>query len=259
MIGMTGLLLDTPLDARAARLRRRRSATRGDALLDHHQRHPRLLEDRGRAAGPRAARRSTSRECVEAALDLLAPQRARAKRPRARLLRRRRRAARALVGDADAAAPGAAQPARQRGQVHRTRRGGAVASTRERRPPPATRATALRGARHRHRHAAEAHRAGCSSRSRRSDALDHAPLRRHRAGAGHQPASWCELMGGEVRVSSRPGAGSDFEFDAVFERDTAADGCRGRRRASGTRLLVVEPGDASLPRAAARVPPTPRR
>ena len=48
IIGMTDLLLDTRLDRRAARLRRKAGVGRGAAR--HHQRHPRLLQDRGRQA-----------------------------------------------------------------------------------------------------------------------------------------------------------------------------------------------------------------
>ena len=58
IIGMSGLLLRDGARCRAARLRgdgrqQRRGAAR------HHQRHPRLLEDRGRSDGSRAGRRST--------------------------------------------------------------------------------------------------------------------------------------------------------------------------------------------------------
>ena len=53
VIGMTGLLLDTPLNRRAARLRCDHPRQRRCAA-DHHQRHPGFLEDRGRAHGPRA-------------------------------------------------------------------------------------------------------------------------------------------------------------------------------------------------------------
>ena len=49
VIGMSGLLLNTVLTRRAARVRRDRPPERRHAP-DRHQRHPRLLEDRGRQA-----------------------------------------------------------------------------------------------------------------------------------------------------------------------------------------------------------------
>ena len=59
VIGMTELLLDTQLDG----LQRGYADTirsSGEALLDGHQRHPRLLQDRGRQADARVDRASTS-------------------------------------------------------------------------------------------------------------------------------------------------------------------------------------------------------
>ena len=53
IIGMTGLLARHRADARAAPLRRHGAAVRRRAAHDH-QRHPRLLEDRGGAAATRA-------------------------------------------------------------------------------------------------------------------------------------------------------------------------------------------------------------
>ena len=50
VIGMTGLLLDTPLAAGAARIRRDHPEFQRDAA-HHHQRHPRLLQDRSGQAG----------------------------------------------------------------------------------------------------------------------------------------------------------------------------------------------------------------
>ena len=69
VIGMTELLLDTPLERDAARLRRDDPRQRRRAA-DGHQRHPGFLEDRGRQARPRArttwtcaTRSRTSRGC----------------------------------------------------------------------------------------------------------------------------------------------------------------------------------------------------
>ena len=53
VIGMSGLLLDTAARRRAARLRDNHPRQRRFAA-DDHQRHPRLLQDRGRAHGHRA-------------------------------------------------------------------------------------------------------------------------------------------------------------------------------------------------------------
>ena len=52
VIGMTGLLLDTPLSPTTAGIRRDDPVQRRDAAADH-RRHPRFLEDRGRSAALR--------------------------------------------------------------------------------------------------------------------------------------------------------------------------------------------------------------
>ena len=78
VIGMTELLLDTELDAASSASTPRRSRSSGEALLTHHQRHPRLLEDRGRASW--SSRRSRLRRCASG------------RRGRADLLARRRSA-----------------------------------------------------------------------------------------------------------------------------------------------------------------------
>ena len=119
VIGMSGLLLDTRARRRAARLRRDHPRQRRRAA-DDHQRHPRLLEDRGRADGHRGpALRPARVRRVGARPDRAARRR---EAPRHRLPVRRRGAGRARRRR-HPAAPDPAQPARQRGEVHRRGRG----------------------------------------------------------------------------------------------------------------------------------------
>ena len=119
VIGMTELLLGSDLEPAAARVRAdRRELRRGAAR--RHQRHPRLLEDRGRQARARPPRLRPSRSGRGHLRDARA---AGARQgPRADGLDRRRR-----PGDGQRrprpAAPGPHQPALQRRQVHRGRRG----------------------------------------------------------------------------------------------------------------------------------------
>ena len=181
VIGMSGLLLDTPLNdeqrdyAATIRDSRRRAA-------DDHQRHPRLLEDRGRADGHRGA---SVRPARVRRVGARPGQRARDREaPRHRLRVRGRRPG----GDQrrpDAAAPDPAQPGRQRGQVHRTGRGRADGDERAGRRRP--RRTDVRGARHRHRPQRRGH--GAAVPVVLAGRLEHhAQVRRHRPGSGDQQA-----------------------------------------------------------------------
>ena len=147
VIGMTGLLLGTTLTAGAALLRRDHPHL-GRVAAHPDQRHPRLLEDRG---GPARARDDRLRRRHHRRGGRRAARRAGAREgPRARLPRRERRAARDRRSGPAAPDPG--QPDRQRGQVHRERRGARARERRRgpRRRPPA----ALRDQRHRARHPA---------------------------------------------------------------------------------------------------------
>ncbi len=136
---------------RAARLRRDHARV-GRRAADDHQRHPRLLEDRGRADGHRVA---SVRPARVRRVGARPGQHARGREaPRHRLRVRGRRAG----GDQrrpDAAAPGPAQPAVERGEVHRDGRGRADGAKRTARGRP-RRADVLR-ARHRHRPFARGH------------------------------------------------------------------------------------------------------
>ena len=163
VIGMSGLLLDTQLTDGAARLRGDHPRQRRHAA-HRHQRHPRLLEDRGGKL-ELEAQPFDLRECVEGALDLVATRAAEKGLDLAYLIGRRR--ARRDRGRRDAPAPGAAQPALQRGQVHRAGRGRALG---ERAPDP--RDAPARADLHRCATPASASRrtawAACSSPSARS-------------------------------------------------------------------------------------------
>ena len=136
IIGMTELALDTPLNAEQ---REYLTAVRrlGGRAADGHQRHPRLLEDRGGQARARIRSRSSC------ATDRRTRARRLAWPPRTKGLEllcdiapdvpdQRR-------GRSRAAAPDPGQPGRQRHQVHRAWRGGAVGAVST--PSPTTRST----------------------------------------------------------------------------------------------------------------------
>ena len=238
-------MLDTSLDRRAARLRRDDPDV-GRCAADDHQRHPRLLEDRGRpgrarpgAVRPPRLHRGRGR-CARAV--------GRREAPRARLHDRRRPAAhdRRRPGPAS---PDRDQPALERHQVHRTRRGraervraGRSGRGRSRRPARGGR----RGPRprHRNRHPGRIGWTGCSSRSAR-------PMRRSRGATAGRASGLAisrrlaELMDGSLAATSDGVAGRGSTFQLTFA------GRRGARTEiapepvrlvdlAGRRVLVVD-------------------
>ena len=228
VIGMSDLLLDTELDARAARVRRDHPLQRRCAAA-RDRRHPRLLEDRGRQAGARAG---TVRSAG---------------------LRRglaRHRGARAsekdielgcLVGEGvPAGVLGDAARLRQvllnllSNAVKFTERGEVVVDARRRtrggRTPIVIEAG---GTRHRHRHSGRPGPARSSSPSRQVDA---STTRRY-GGTGLGLAitrRLVELMDGTHGLESEEGHGIDLHLHAGWRRSGAAVGrpMRARRQPS---------------------------
>ena len=173
-------------DRRAARLRRDDPHVGRRAAPDH-QRHPRLLEDRGRQGrtGPSAVR-------LRAMHRGRAGRRRAARRgqgPRARLHDRRRPAAddRRRPGPA---APDRHQPAVERDQVHRDRRGRADGRGPTASPDAGAHERPLgvhgRGPRHRDRHPAGPDRAAVPV-VQPGRCVHLAAVRRHGPGPRHQP------------------------------------------------------------------------
>ncbi len=223
----------------------REGARVGEAAPRHHQRHPRLLEGRGRQARARGGRLRSRRGPHQRRDDGV---HARAREgPRAPLRHRppdpdatRRRSA--------AARPDPPEPRRQRGEVHRGGRGrGADAPRGDRRGPGAD---ALRGARHGHRHVEGADRSTVPV-VQPGRPLDDAEVRRHGARSRDQPAAR-RPHGRSHHVESEPGEGTTFRFVAVLatgapeEEDTQPPA----KDLRGAHVLVVD--DAPSARTSSR-------
>ena len=124
IIGMTALVARLGADRRTSASCSSMAHGSANSLLRHHQRHPRPVEDRGRAARRSTRARFDLRERLAQALKPLAVKAqekglelATAMSPEV---------PDELVGDSVAAAAGADQPGRQRDQVHRARRASCV-------------------------------------------------------------------------------------------------------------------------------------
>ena len=177
IIGMTELALRHRAAGGSAPVPRDGEGVRRRAAHGH-QRHPRLLEDRGGQARPRQRRLQPARDPRRHRQD--AGDARPRKGPRAGLPHSSGRARRPDRRSGPAAAD-PRQPGRQRDQVHRAGRGGRRGAGAGARGRP--RDAALRRRRHRHRHpAGEA--AGDLRGLRAGRRLDDAPLRRHRPRAG---------------------------------------------------------------------------
>ena len=228
VIGMSGLLLDTTLDAEqhdyVATIR-----DSGDALLT-------IINDILDFSKIEAGRMDIEaqpfdlRECVESALDLVSA-RARREASRHRLRVRGRRPA----GDRrrrDAAAPDHAEPAVQRGEVHRARRGRADGELASRSHADrveltfAVRDTGIGLTERGHEPAVPVVLAG--------RLVDHAQVRRHRTRPRDQQAPRRADGRAHVGRERRPGQGVDVPVhDRGADRRAAADAAaRLRRRAA---------------------------
>ena len=215
IIGMSGLLLDTPLDEEqrdyAETIR-----TVGRRAADDHQRHPRLLEDRGRQgrARARAVRRSPRASRARSTCSRRRPRR---EGPRARLRASTTTCRRTILGDAgrlrqivlNLLSNAVKFTERGRGRADASR---ASRSSRRGGGRVAGRSTIdVRDTGHRHPARRHGPAVPVVQPGRR---VDLAPLRRDRPGPRHQPPpgrAHGRLADGREHAAS-PGEGSTFRL-----------------------------------------------
>ena len=243
VIGMSGLLLETDARRGAARLRRDDPDV-GRRPADDHQRHPRLLEDRGRQGRPRG------RAVLAPRIGRERPRRHRPDRldeGRRAGLRDGRRAARGDRGRRRPPPPDRPQPPVERDQVHRAGRGRPVG----RRPMPRRRGRRagrrVDDRRSRSATPASASRPSgwtcCSSRSARSTRRSRGATAARASGLAIS-RRLAESMGGSLTATSSgvAGEGSTFRLACRSRPTTLPDAPppAPERSIRGCRVLVVD-------------------